>query len=123
MEMWTSNEKLRSIDCSFLAAYIDYDGKPCKILHLHPQSSLWIDSESEHFDGSMVACGHALLGSDYQSNGIPDWFNPRSTNSFGTIQIHTDLDLEFDLDEWKGYASFIVYQFHESETYPSKKRQ
>ena len=44
MEMWTSNEKLRSIDCSFVAAYIDYDGKPFKILHMHPRSPLWINS-------------------------------------------------------------------------------
>jgi Leucine-rich repeat (LRR) protein len=42
MEMWrTSNEKVRSIDCSIVQAYIDYDGKSFKILHLHPQSPLW----------------------------------------------------------------------------------
>jgi Leucine-rich repeat (LRR) protein len=42
MEMWrTSNEKLRSIDCSFVQAYTDYDGKRFKSLHLHPRSPLW----------------------------------------------------------------------------------
>jgi hypothetical protein len=46
MDMWTSNEKLRSIDCSFVAAYIDYDGKPYKILHLHPRSPLWTENVS-----------------------------------------------------------------------------
>jgi hypothetical protein len=40
MEMWSSNEKLRSIDCSVVQAYIDYDGKSFKILHLHPRSPL-----------------------------------------------------------------------------------
>ena len=46
MELWrTSNEKVRSIDCSFVQAYIDYDGKPFKILRLHPQSPLWKNSE------------------------------------------------------------------------------
>jgi len=39
MDLWTSN------DCSFVVAYIDYDGKPCKILHLHPRSPLWTESD------------------------------------------------------------------------------
>jgi Leucine-rich repeat (LRR) protein len=41
LDVWTSNEILRSIDCSFAATYIDYDGKPSKILYLHPRSPLW----------------------------------------------------------------------------------
>jgi hypothetical protein len=42
--MWrSSNEKLRSIDCSVVQYYIDYDGKPFKILHLHPRSPLWTE--------------------------------------------------------------------------------
>ena len=42
MEMWrTSNEKLRSFDCSVVQSHIDYDGKPFKIVRLHPQSLLW----------------------------------------------------------------------------------
>jgi Leucine-rich repeat (LRR) protein len=45
MDMWTSNEKLSLFDCSFAVAYIDYDGKPFKILHLHPQSPLWTERE------------------------------------------------------------------------------
>jgi hypothetical protein len=44
--MWrSSNEKLRSIDCSVVQYYIDYDGKPFKILHLHPRSPLWTESD------------------------------------------------------------------------------
>jgi Leucine-rich repeat (LRR) protein len=38
-DLWTSN------DCSFVVAYIDYDGKPCKILHLHPRSPLWTERD------------------------------------------------------------------------------
>ncbi|KAE8037646.1 hypothetical protein FH972_010219 [Carpinus fangiana] len=47
--MWrrSSNEKLRSIGCSFVQAYIDYDGKPFKILHLHPRSPLWTESSDD----------------------------------------------------------------------------
>jgi Leucine-rich repeat (LRR) protein len=41
LDVWTSNEILRSTDCSFAATYIDYDGKPSKILYLHPRSPLW----------------------------------------------------------------------------------
>jgi hypothetical protein len=52
----------------------------------------------------MVACGPALVGS-----GIPKWFNHKSRNSFGRIEMHTDLGSE----EWKGYALFIVYQVRE----------
>jgi hypothetical protein len=39
MDMWTSN------DGSFVVAYIDNDGKPFKILHLHPRSPLWTERE------------------------------------------------------------------------------
>jgi Leucine-rich repeat (LRR) protein len=46
MDMWTSNEILRSTDCSFVATYIDYDGKPRMILYLHPRSPLWIERSS-----------------------------------------------------------------------------
>jgi hypothetical protein len=62
----------------------------------------------------VVACGPALVGS-----GIPEWFNDKSANSIGTIQMHTDLGS----DEWKGYAFFIVYQFHEPHNYPQKRRK
>jgi hypothetical protein len=61
-----------------------------------------------------VACGPALVGS-----GIPEWFNDKSTNSFGRIQMHTDLGS----DQWKGYALFIVYEFHEPHTHPRKRRK
>jgi Leucine-rich repeat (LRR) protein len=44
LDVWTSNEILRSTDCSFAATYIDYDGKPSKILYLHPRSPVWIKS-------------------------------------------------------------------------------
>jgi Leucine-rich repeat (LRR) protein len=44
MDVWTSNEILRSTDCSFAAADIDYDGKPSKILYLDPRSPIWIES-------------------------------------------------------------------------------
>ncbi|KAE8037649.1 hypothetical protein FH972_010222 [Carpinus fangiana] len=115
MEMWTSNEKLRSIDCSFVAAYIDYDGKPFKIVHMHPQSPLWINSNSHSFFYSIiVACGPALVGYE-----IPEWFTHKSRNLFGRIQMHTDLGS----DEWKGCARFIVYQVHEPHTYPKKRRK
>jgi hypothetical protein len=60
-----------------------------------------------------VACGPALLGS-----GIPEWFNDKSTNSSGTIQMHTDLG---SYDEWEGYALFIVYEFHEPDR--NRKKQ
>jgi Leucine-rich repeat (LRR) protein len=46
LDVWTSNEILRSTDCSFAATYIDYDGKPRMILYLHPQSPLWIERGS-----------------------------------------------------------------------------
>jgi len=46
MDVWTSNEILRSTDCSFAAIDIDYDGKPSKILYLHPRSPLWIESNA-----------------------------------------------------------------------------
>jgi Leucine-rich repeat (LRR) protein len=140
MDMWTSNEKLSPFDCSFVVAYIDYDDKPFKILYLHPQSPLWTERKVSllrthllfntqnkvillfHnsltsftfflfisqllFITSDVACGPALVGS-----GIPEWFNDKSTNSFGTIRMHTDLGS----DRWKGYALFIVYEFHEPD--------
>ena len=63
-----------------------------------------------------VACGPALVGS-----GIPEWFNDKSTNSFGTIQVNTDLGS----DKYrKGYALFIVYEFHEPHTtHPRKRRK
>jgi hypothetical protein len=51
--------------------------------------------------------------------GIPEWFNHKSRNSFGRIQMHTDLGS----DEWKGYALFIVYQVHEPDSYPKKRRK
>jgi Leucine-rich repeat (LRR) protein len=44
MDVWTSNEILRSTDRSFAAIDFDYDGKPSQILYLHPQSPLWIES-------------------------------------------------------------------------------
>jgi len=44
LDVWTSNEILGSTDCSFAATYIDYDGKPSKILYLHPRSPVWIKS-------------------------------------------------------------------------------
>jgi Leucine-rich repeat (LRR) protein len=44
MDMWrTSNEKLRRIDSTFVQVYIDCDGKPFKMLHLHPRSALWTE--------------------------------------------------------------------------------
>jgi hypothetical protein len=53
-------------------------------------------------------------------SGIPGWFNNKSTNSFGTIQVHTDLGS----DKYrKGYALFIVYEFHEPHTHPRKRRK
>jgi hypothetical protein len=63
---------------------------------------------------TMVGCGPALVG-----YGIPKWFNDKSTKSFGTIRMHTDLGS----DEWKGYALFIVYQVHEPDTYPKRRRK
>ncbi|XP_059429876.1 TMV resistance protein N-like [Corylus avellana] len=114
MEMWrTSNEKLRSIDCSFLQAYIDYDGKPFKILHLHPRSPLW--SKESYEDFVPIACGPPLVGSR-----IPEWFNDKSTNSFGTIQMHSDVGLDGYFWHCKGYALFIVYEFHDPHTDPRK---
>lgn len=44
MDVWTSNEILRSTDCSFVAHYIDYECKPHRILYLHPQNPSWIES-------------------------------------------------------------------------------
>jgi Leucine-rich repeat (LRR) protein len=44
LDVWTSNEILRSSNCSFAATYFDYDGKPSKILYLHPRSPIWIES-------------------------------------------------------------------------------
>jgi hypothetical protein len=61
-----------------------------------------------------VACGPALLGS-----GIPEWFNDKSTNSSGTIQMHTDLG---SYDGWTGYALFIVYEFHEPDRNREKQK-
>jgi hypothetical protein len=58
----------------------------------------------EIFDAE-VACSPALVGS-----GILEWFNNKSTNSFGTIQLHSDLGSD---EYWKGYALFIVYEFHD----------
>ncbi|KAE8037648.1 hypothetical protein FH972_010221 [Carpinus fangiana] len=119
----TSNEKLRSnIDCSFVEAYIDYDGKPFKILHLHPRSPLWTESSDDKFHdfGPEVACGPALVGA-----GIPKWFNDKSTNSLGAIQLHSDLGFnKWCVLEGKGYAVFIVYEFHEPHaTHPRKSRK
>lgn len=34
MYAWISSEILENSDCSLAAFYIDYDGKPCKILQL-----------------------------------------------------------------------------------------
>jgi len=45
MDVWTSNEILRSTNCSSVALDFDYDGKPSKILYLHPRSPLWIESK------------------------------------------------------------------------------
>jgi hypothetical protein len=67
----------------------------------------------ECFDTS-VACGPALLGS-----GIPEWFNDKSTNSSGTIQMHTDLG---SYDGWTGYALFIVYEFHKPDRNREKQK-
>jgi hypothetical protein len=64
----------------------------------------------------VVAYGPALLAS---GSRIPEWFNDRSTNSFGTIQMHIDLGSY----EWEGYALFIVYQVHEPDAYPNKRRK
>ncbi|KAE8037440.1 hypothetical protein FH972_010025 [Carpinus fangiana] len=129
MDMWTtSNEKIRSIDCSALQSHIDYDGKHFKILHLHPRSPVWRSKERVSDEDSygyypVIECGPAsLVGS-----GIPEWFNDKSTNSsFGTIQLHSDLGT--DIDQWRygmGYAVFIVYEFHEphTHTHPRKRRK
>jgi hypothetical protein len=62
-----------------------------------------------------IACGPALLESR-----IPEWFNDKSTNSFGTIQMHTDFGSD---DEWEGYALFIVYEFHEPDRNKKKKKK
>ncbi|XP_062171839.1 disease resistance protein RUN1-like isoform X2 [Alnus glutinosa] len=119
LDVWTSNEILRSTDCSFAAIDIYYDGKPSKILYLHPLSPLWIES-NDVFSFQLktiyteVACGPALLGS-----GIPEWFNDKSTNSSETIQMHTYLGFDGwnwnEWKKWKGYALFIVYEFHEPD--------
>ncbi|KAE8009664.1 hypothetical protein FH972_006088 [Carpinus fangiana] len=125
MEMWSSNEKLRSIDCSVIQAYIDYDGKPFKILHLHPRSPLWTESNDDDFHGfgAAVLCSPPLVGS-----GIPKWFIDKSTNSsFGTIQLHLELGRYRWLSRpsWRaGCAVFIVYEFHEPHTtHPRKSRK
>ncbi|XP_062171852.1 TMV resistance protein N-like [Alnus glutinosa] len=114
LDVWTSNEKFRSTDCSFAATYIDYDGKPSKILYMHPRSPVWIESndDSQGFR-TQVACGPALLGS-----GIPEWFNDKSTNSSGTIQMHTD----WTPLRLMGYALFIVYEFHEPDRNRKKQK-
>ncbi|XP_062170945.1 disease resistance protein RPV1-like [Alnus glutinosa] len=121
MDVWTSNEILRSTDCSFVAAYIDCDSKPFKTLYLHPRSPLWIESNVEEDIANELECGLALLGS-----GIPEWFNDKSTNSSGTIQMHTDLGSDEDewdeWDEWKGYALFIVYEFHVPDSNRKKQK-
>ncbi|XP_059428990.1 TMV resistance protein N-like [Corylus avellana] len=118
MEMWSSNEKLRSIDGSFVAAYIDYDGTPsCKILRLHPRSPLWSKESFQTFY-DLEACGPALVGS-----GIPKWFKDKSSNWFGRIQLHTDFS-SVKWWTWKGYALFIVYEIHEPRsTHPRKRRK
>ncbi|KAE8037435.1 hypothetical protein FH972_010022 [Carpinus fangiana] len=121
--MWrSSNEKLRSIDCSVVQYYFDYDGKPFKMLHPHPRSPLWTKSKSRDdiklIGHRLVECGPPLVGS-----GIPEWFNDKSTNSsFGTIQLHSDLGEKWT---WKGYAVFIVYEFHDEPhtTHPRKRRK
>ncbi|XP_059428994.1 TMV resistance protein N-like [Corylus avellana] len=115
MEMWrSSNEKLRSIDYSVVQAYFDYDGEAFKILHLHPRSLVW--SKESRQDLTQITCGRALVGS-----GIPEWFNIKSTNLFGTIQLHSYLGSD---KYWKGYAVFIVYEFHEPHTtHPRKRRK
>ncbi|XP_059429710.1 disease resistance protein RPV1-like [Corylus avellana] len=117
MEMWrSSNEKLRSIDYSVVQAYFDYDGNPFKILRLHPRSPVWSKESFQDFDH--IACGPALVGS-----GIPEWFNDKSTNSFGTIHLHSDFGSD-KYRTWKGYAVFIVYEFHEPHTtHPRKRRK
>ncbi|XP_059428989.1 TMV resistance protein N-like [Corylus avellana] len=112
MEMWSSNEKLPGIDGSVVQAYIDDQGKPFKILRLHPRSCLWSEESLEYLYPE-VACGPALVGS-----GIPEWFNVKSTNSFGTIQLHSDLGSDMD---WEGYALFIVYEFHEPHSTHARK--
>ncbi|KAB8915425.1 hypothetical protein FH972_026808 [Carpinus fangiana] len=114
--MWSSNEKLKSIDYSVIQAYIDSDGKPFKILNLHPRSHLWIESDEKNTDFIAIACGPTLLGSR-----IPEWFDDKSTNSFGRIQIQANLGSN---GYRKGYALFIVYEFHKPHTtHPSEKRK
>jgi hypothetical protein len=63
--------------------------------------------------GTEVVCGRALLGS-----GIPEWFNDKSTNSSGTIQMHTDWSSFLRM----GYALFIVYEFHEPDRNRKKQK-
>jgi len=52
MDVWISNEILRSTHWSSVALHCDYDGKPSKILYLHPRSPLWI--ASDHFVSLLV---------------------------------------------------------------------
>ncbi|KAE8037439.1 hypothetical protein FH972_010027 [Carpinus fangiana] len=125
MDMWTtSNEKLRSINCSVLQSHIDYDGKHFKILHLHPRSPVWRSKERSVESYPDIECGPAsLVGS-----GIPEWFNDKRTDSFGTIQLHSDLgeDGIYQRMDGMGYAVFIVYEFHDephTHTHPRKRRK
>jgi hypothetical protein len=67
-----------------------------------------------HYFKTKVACGPALLGS-----GIPEWFNDKSANSSGTIQMHIDLGL---YNKWTGFALFIVYEFHEPDRNRKKQK-
>jgi Leucine-rich repeat (LRR) protein len=142
MGMWTSNEKLSPFDCSFVVAYIDCDGKPFKILHLHPRSPLWTERVVSllliSFLTNKIKLYYCLViayvssfsfwsfilqvetiftvlvcGPALVGSGIPEWFNDKITNSLGTIQMQTDLGSD---DEWEGYALFIVYQVHEHES-------
>ncbi|KAB8915428.1 hypothetical protein FH972_026811 [Carpinus fangiana] len=104
---------------------IDYDGKHFKILHLHPRSPVWRSKERAsilHMERyPAIECGLAsLVGS-----GIPEWFNDKSTSSFGKIQLHSDLGsaVRYLQWKWKGYALFIVYEFHKPHTRPRKRRK
>jgi Leucine-rich repeat (LRR) protein len=43
IDTWTSNDLFHNQINNH--AYIDYDGNPCNILHLHPRSPLWTESQ------------------------------------------------------------------------------
>jgi hypothetical protein len=40
-------------------------------------------------------------------SGIPEWFNDKSTNSFGTIQLHSDLGSD-EWWEWSGRGMLFL---------------